>query len=191
MAGQTIAPTCLNALPAKPRFFSTHHETEQQKEKQQEPEHVCAHGHSSPTLHLSRVQQAHSNFLSSLDEAAKTCFASTAALALPALLWAAGLSFRPPNLTCGCLTCFQQLQGSLYIGRMLHSTSEPAFLTPFRPDQGVTAPWPGIQASEAEIHSLERMRSVWQGEDSAPAEVALSHAAPLAMGPCRDALGSP
>lgn len=46
----------LNALPAKTRLFSALHETEQQKEKQQEPEHICAHAHACthsppPTLH--------------------------------------------------------------------------------------------------------------------------------------------
>lgn len=78
----------------------------------------------------------------------------------PGLLQAAGLSFCSPALTCGCLTCFQWLQRSLYTGRTLDGTSEPAFLIPYRSRYN----WllVGDPASQAEIHLLERRRSPWE-----------------------------
>lgn len=91
--------------------------------------------------------------------------------------------FLPPSLTCGCLTCFQQLQGSLYTGRTLHSTSEPAFLIPYR--SRYNCPLVRDAASQAEIPVLERKGEGLTGEGGAPAEVA-----PLAMAPRRDALGA-
>lgn len=94
--GSAHRTRCLSTQPAKPRLFSAHHETEQQKEKHQEPENVRAHTYavpppSSPAM-FNRVT---ATFLSSLNQGAKTCFASTAALALQTLLQAAGLSFCP------------------------------------------------------------------------------------------------
>lgn len=82
----------LNALQ---NLISTYPESERQKAKHQEPTRVCSHKRSSPTFQPSRVQQARGSFLSSLGNDAETCFAGTAAFALPAFSRQQGSASAP------------------------------------------------------------------------------------------------
>lgn len=97
MAGQTIAPAVSTLCQQNRVCFQPIGKLKSRRKSNRTRTRMCTHAFPHPPPR--RVQQAHSNFLSSSEEDAKTRFARTAAIALPALLRAAGLSFHPkPNL---------------------------------------------------------------------------------------------